>query len=98
MKMSEKTVVENKKPILMAIWLLSKMHFTVDSVSNTDSYVITDSDGKRIFGYGYHISEQAVIAFAERAYRFKRRNGLKKLKEEIPAMVEQIKSNYWISG
>ncbi len=73
------------------------MYFTVDSVSNTDTYVITDSDGKRIFGFGYHIPEQAVIAFAERAYSFKRRNGLKKLKIEIPVMVEQIKSNYWLS-
>jgi len=87
-----------KMRIQTAIWTLGKMRYDVQKIKNTNYYVLRDSDGQYIFGYGFRITEIALIEFADRAFRFKRRNGLKKLRDEIPVIVEQIKNNRWLCG
>ena len=89
---------EDKMRIQTAIWCLGKMRYDVQQIKGTDNYVLFDSDGKSVFGYGFRIPEIALIEFADRAFRFRRRNGLKKLYNEAPAIAERIKNNRWLCG
>lgn len=95
-KHSKMSDLEGKMRIQTAVWCLGKMRYSVQQIKGTDYYMLLDSDGKNIFGYGFRIPEIALIEFADRAFRFKRRNGLKKLRDEIPVIVEQIKNNRWL--
>lgn len=88
--MSQKT---RNKSIPMVIYGIEKMHFKVKSFPD-GTYSIFDSDGLNIFA-GVALTLSGLRHFEDVAYRYKRRNGLKKLKEYLPAMVTQMKNNPW---
>ena len=87
----------NIKPLSTVIYSLEKMHFKVDALPD-ECYYIISPDGLNVFGCDYALKIPALRYFEECAYRYKRRNGLKKLREHLPEMVMQIKNNRWLSG
>lgn len=87
----------NIKPLSTVIYSLEKMHFKV-KVLPDDCYSIISPDGSNVFGSDYAIRIPALRYFEDCAYRYKRRNGLKKLREHLPEMVTQIKNNRWLCG
>lgn len=84
---------KNDKSIPMVIYSVEKMHFKV-KILQDGTYSIFDSDGLNIFD-GATLTLSGLRHFEDAAYRYKRRNGLKKLREYLPAMVTQIKNVPW---
>lgn len=85
--------VKNDKSIPMVIYSIEKMHFKVNVLQN-GTYSVFDSDGLNIFG-STALTPSGLRYFEDTAYRYKRRNGLKKLSEYLPSMVTQIKKIPW---
>ena len=86
----------NAEPIAFVIWSIERMHYKVKKIDNEDLYYIYDRDNKRVFGDGYKVTPLVLRQFYKRAWRYKRRNGLKKLQEYLPELVSDIKSNRWL--
>ena len=85
------------KAIPMVIYSLEKMHFKV-KVLPDEQYSVLAADGLNVFGSNYNLKAHALRYFEDCAYRYKRRNGLKKLQEYLPKLVAQIKNNRWLCG
>lgn len=84
---------KNDKSIPMVIYSIEKMHFKVNTLPD-GTYSIFDCDGLNIFD-GFPLTLSGLRHFEDEAYRYKRRNGLKKLREHLPEMVAQIKNIPW---
>lgn len=85
------------KAIPMVIYSLEKMHFKV-KVLPDGQYSVIAADGSNVFGSNCNLKTHALRFFEDCAYRYKRRNGLKKLREHMPELVAQIKNNRWLCG
>lgn len=85
--------VRRDKSVPMVIYSIEKMHFKVKTLPD-GTYSIFASDGLNIFD-GTTITLSGLRYFEDAAYRYKRRNGLKKLREYLPAIVTQIKNVSW---
>lgn len=85
--------VKNDKSIPMVIYSIEKMHFKVNTLQN-GTYYVFDSDGFNIFA-GTALTPSGLRYFEDTAYRYKRRNGLKKLKAFLPELVAQIEKIPW---
>lgn len=85
--------IKNDKSIPMVIYSIEKMHFKVNVLQN-GTYSVFDSDGFNIFD-GARLTPSGLRCFEDVAYRYKRRNGLRKLREYLPAIVTQIKNVPW---
>lgn len=90
-------MTKKTKTIPMVIYSLEKMHFRVNILPD-GYYSVLDSDGANVFGGGYYVRIPALRYFEECAYKYKRRNGLKKLREHLPELTTQIKSNRWLNS
>lgn len=84
------------KTAYMCIMQLKKMHFEIKA--NEEGYQIFSPYGSNVFGKNEVINENILMLFTDKAFRYKRRNGLKKLYVEIPNMVDEIKANKWLYG
>lgn len=87
-------MINSPKTIPMIIYSLHKMHFKVDV--SQDGYSVLNSDGCTVFGDNCKVTEMALRQFEECAYSYRRRNGLRKLKKQVPEIVMQIKNNRWL--
>lgn len=86
-------IQENKQiPLPLVIKHIERLHLKVTSLSN-GKYIIWNTDETNLFDC--EATMLALRRFEDIASRYRRRNGLKKLYEQLPEMVKNIKNNPW---
>ena len=79
-------------PLPLVIKHIERLHLEVTTLSN-GKYIIWNTEGINLFDC--EVTMLALRRFEEVASRYRRRNGLKKLYEQLPEIVKDIKNNPW---
>ena len=83
---------KQQTPLPLVIKHIEQLHFKVITLDN-GKYIIWNTDGTYLFDC--EVTMLALRRFEEVASQYRRRNGLKKLYEQLPEMVKNIKNNPW---